>query len=219
MRFPDREQAGQDLAQSLAPYASPAAIVLALPRGGVIVARPVADSLNLPLDVLIVRKLGAPGKPEYAIGALAEVGSPRWNEEALRSLALPGHYLESEVRLAREEIARRQQVYRRGRLLPTLSGRRVILVDDGIATGYTMLVAAEAVREAGASEVIVAVPVAAPQSVRLLESVADRVIALVAPSPFFAVGEFYTEFGQVSDAEVLASLRTGENPLSAGSGV
>jgi putative phosphoribosyl transferase len=206
MRYADRQQAGDVLAIALETYATPAAIVLALPRGGVIVARPVAARLLAPLDVFIVRKLGAPLNPEYAIGALAEVGEPQWNDEALRYLGVTEAHQHAELEQARSEIRRRQQIYRQGRLAPEFAGRRVILVDDGIATGYTMLAAARSVRQAGAKEVIVAVPVAAPQSVVLFESVVDRVVALQTPYPFFAVGEYYTDFTQVTDAEVLAAL-------------
>jgi putative phosphoribosyl transferase len=221
MRFLDREQAGQSLAIALNAFISPITVVLGLPRGGIIAARPIADYLHAPLDALIVRKLGAPGNPEYAIGALAEIGAPQWNQDALRYLAILPPYLDAELARARDEIRRRQSVYRGGRQLAGLTGRRVILVDDGIATGYTMLVAAQAVRSDGAAEIVVATPIASPQSLLLLERAADSIVALQTPSPFYSVGEFYSDFNQVTDSEVLAALvprgrDVGDKPASGG---
>ncbi|MCL4367603.1 MAG: phosphoribosyltransferase [Actinobacteria bacterium] len=206
MQYHDRRQAGEALATAMAEHAGPNSIVLGLPRGGVIVAQVVAARLNLPLDVLIVRKLGAPGNPEYAIGAVAEVGEPQRNREVLHEFAISNAFLQRDLAQARSEIERRKALYRGGKDLPSLTGQRAILVDDGMATGYTMLVAAVAVKQAGASEVIVAVPVASREAVKALERHADRVIALQTPSPFFAVGLFYEEFSQVSDEEVRAAL-------------
>ncbi len=206
VRYRDRRQAGHALAVALSEYGASDSIVLALPRGGVIVARQVATELGLPLDVLIVRKLGAPGNPEYAIGALAEVGEPQYNRAVIRDFAIGEGYLQRDLAQARAEIDRRKATYRGGRDLPSLAGRRAILVDDGMATGYTMLVAAMAVKGAGAREVVVAVPVASEEAVRSLTGLAERVVALQVPSPFYAVGLFYDEFSQVSDDEVRAAL-------------
>ncbi|MCL4534588.1 MAG: phosphoribosyltransferase [Bacteroidetes bacterium] len=206
MRYRDRQQAGQALAAAMGEYAGSASIVLGLPRGGVIVAREVAAQLALPLDVLIVRKLGAPGNPEYAIGAVAEVGEPQYSREVMHQFAISNAYLQRELAEARAEIERRKALYRDGRDLPSLVGKRAILVDDGMATGYTMLAAAVAVRQAGASEVVVAVPVGSREAVEALGSRADRVISLLVPSPFYAVGLFYDEFSQVTDDEVRAAL-------------
>ncbi len=205
-RYRDRQHAGQALATTLAEYAGSRSIVLGLPRGGVIVAREVAQQLNLPLDVLIVRKLGAPGNPEFAMGAVAEVGEPQYNRSVVSDFAISEGYLQRGLAEARAEIERRKVLYRGGRDLPSLTGIRAILVDDGMATGYTMLVAAMAVKQAGAHEVVVAVPVASSEAVRTLRGPADRVVALHVPPSFYAVGQFYEHFAQTTDEEVRAAL-------------
>ncbi len=206
MRYHDRRHAGQLLAEALTQYAGPDTIVLGLPRGGVIVAREVAKRLGAPLDVLIVRKLGAPGNPEYAMGAMAEVGEPRVDRSVLRQLGGDEAFLEREIAEARQEIARRQALYREGQPLPSLEGKQALLVDDGIATGYTMLVAAIAVRQAGASWVVAAAPVGSPEAERALRLHTDEIVLLQTPSPFYAVGLYYDEFSQITDEEVRAAL-------------
>lgn len=206
MRFKDRKEAGGKLAAALARYSGATdAVVAALPRGGAVLGRVAADALALPLDLVVPRKLGAPGNPEYAIGALAEHGEAVWNEGERR--IYDEGVLERLVAQEREESLRRLRTYR-GALPPRdLSGKTVILVDDGVATGYTMRAAIRTARREGAARVVVAVPVAAPDAVELLKDEADEVIVLTAPEAFFAIGDFYDEFPQVSDEEVLRLMR------------
>jgi predicted phosphoribosyltransferase len=203
MLFEDRLDAGRQLARKLTGYANrPDTIVLALPRGGVPVAYAVATELRLPLDVFIVRKLGAPGHEEYAIGAIATGGVRILNQNAIRMLGLPMDAVERQERREREELARREKQYRGERPAPQLSGRTVVLVDDGLATGSTMRAAAAALRQQGVARIVVAVPVAPASTCREFESEADEVVCAVTPEPFYAVGQWYRDFSQTSDAEV-----------------
>jgi putative phosphoribosyl transferase len=186
--------------------------VLGIPRGGVPVAAAVAREIGAPLDVVVAHKLGAPGQPELAIGAVAADGTvliEPWGRELVGG---DEAYLR---RAAEDEIARarrREQALRRGRPAVDLRGRTAIVVDDGIATGATMHVAVLAAKAAGATKVIVASPVGAAESVARLRSVADEVVVLATPEPFYAVGEFYLRFGQVDDEEVAALLAAGARP-------
>lgn len=180
--------------------------MLALPRGGVPVAAEVARALAAPLDVLIVRKLGMPWQPEFAAGAIAPGGVLVLNPAARPGTSSLETLLEPVIEREREELARRERVYRRGRPPLDLKDRCVILVDDGIATGATMEAAAMAARAMGAKEVVVAVPVAPPDTVRRMGAHADRVVCAQRPVGFMAVGQFYLEFPQLSDAEVLDQL-------------
>jgi putative phosphoribosyl transferase len=203
--FADRVDAGRRLGAHVreALGASPDRLVLGLPRGGVPVAAEVARELGASLDVLVVRKLGAPSQPEVAIGAIGPDGAVL--------LHAHGRALDPETldRIRRRELAeleRRVRAYRGDRGPLVLTGRRVVLVDDGIATGATALVAVQAARAQGAAEVVVAAPVAAPDARDALAAVADRVIVLVAPERFWAVGEWYDDFRQTDDAEVMRLL-------------
>ncbi len=203
MLFQDRLDAGRQLADKLTRYANrPDTIVLALPRGGVPVAYAVASELNLPLDVFIVRKLGAPGHEEYAIGAIATGGVRILNQEAIRMLGLPMEAVERQERREREELARREKQYRGDRPTPQLRGRTVILIDDGLATGSSMRAAAAALREEGAARIVVAVPVAPAGTCKEFEAEADEIVCAATPEPFFAVGQWYRDFAQTTDAEV-----------------
>jgi len=201
--FDDRAEAGRRLAAALVGRVRPEALVLGVPRGGVVVAAEVARALKLDLDVIVVRKIGAPGNPEYAVGAVDEDGhviggrDPRVSEE----------YLEQAARTGREEIARRLSLYRGERPAPRIAGRDLIVVDDGIATGRTLLAALDSLRRRDAGSIMVAAPVASPDAAERIEDVADEFVALAAPKGFSAVGQFYREFGQTSDAEVVAILR------------
>ncbi|WP_457595141.1 phosphoribosyltransferase [Hydrogenimonas sp.] len=209
--FKDRFEAGERLAERLekmGPFEKP--IVLALPRGGVPVAYRVAKRLHAPLDVIIVRKLGAPFNEEFAIGALVE-GEPErivLNEEAVYRLGVGKEYLDRVVAKEREELHRRQKMYR-GEENPIehLSGRTVILIDDGIATGYTMKAALAAIREQHPAQIVVAVPVAPPDTLSEMERLADKVVVLETPEPFWAVGAHYERFDQTSDEEVIDLLK------------
>lgn len=201
--FQDREDAGRQLAQRLAGYANrDALLVLALPRGGVPVAYPVAEALDAPLDVIVVRKLGAPGQPELAMGAIALGGVQVTNPEVVRALSIPPETVAKVARRERVELRRREEAYRGARPFPELTGRTVILVDDGVATGATLRAAARAVRELHPAELVLAVPHGAPDSIASLEPEADRVVCLATPTPYLAVGAWYRDFGQTSDGEV-----------------
>jgi predicted phosphoribosyltransferase len=201
--FEDRADAGRALAKALGRKRGEAgAIVLALPRGGVPVAFEVAKELGLPLDVLVVRKLGLPWQPELAMGAIASGGAVVLNEDVLRLAGPSEAALEQVRRQELVELERREKQYRGARPPLDMKGRTGILVDDGLATGATMEAAVRALRTLGAKRVVVAVPVASPDARDRIAAVADEVICLSAPMLFSAVGQWYRDFGQTSDAEV-----------------
>jgi putative phosphoribosyl transferase len=207
MVFNDRQHAGTLLAVKLEQFREARPIVLGLTRGGVPVAFEVARALRAPLDVVAVRKIGAPGCPEYAIGAIAEGGAVYLNPAALRELELADEEVSALAEAEAVELARRVRVYRGDRPFPLLAGRTVILVDDGVATGATARAAARAARQRGAARVVLAAPVIAAQSVPELEADFDEIVAVQLPPAFLAVGYWYERFGQVSDGEVLDHLR------------
>jgi putative phosphoribosyl transferase len=195
------------LASELAGYrGQPDAVLLALPRGGVPVAAAIAQSLNLPLDVLPVHKIGAPMQPEYAVGAVASDGLVVLDEEAIAAMHISRADLDSIVAREQEELLRREREYRDGRPALALDGKVAILIDDGLATGYTMLVAVHAARRERAARVVVAVPVAPQETINRLRKEADEVVCAYVPPRLLAVGQFYENFGQVSDEEVRADL-------------
>jgi len=205
VRFADRADAGRRLADVVRPRIEGPAVVLAIPRGGVIVGAEVARALDAPLEVVVPRKLGAPGNPELGIGAVAP-GVRFVDPWTLSRLRVPDGYLEREVAAQEAEIARREEAYRRGRPRVELEGRVAIVVDDGIATGATAIASIRWARASRAERVVLAVPVAPRQSLGALEREADAVIALATPEPFLAVGEWYENFEQTTDDEVLAAL-------------
>jgi predicted phosphoribosyltransferase len=208
VRFADRRQAGQVLAQKLARYRGERdVVVLALPRGGVPVAYEVAKALDAPLDVFVVRKLGLPGHEEFAMGALATGGVMVMNPD-VRDLHVPEAALEAVVARERAELDRRERLYRGDRPPVALENKTVILVDDGLATGSTMLAAATAVKGANPKAVVVAVPVAATETCQALRSHVDDVVCAATPEPFRAVGLWYRDFAQVGDSEVHTLLET-----------
>jgi len=204
LRLPlhDRHEAGRLLAARLSP--EPTTVVLALPRGGVPVARPIARALGAPLDVLVVRKLGVPGQPELAVGAIAEGGLRVLNADI--ACDIDRQTLTEIERREGLEIVRRARLFRAGRSPLLLAGRRVVLVDDGAATGATMAVAIQAVRAQGAARVVVAIPVASPDTARRLQALTDEFICLATPEPFLAVAPWYRHFSQVDDATVVHLL-------------
>lgn len=205
--YRDRRDAGQRLAQELSTRAWDAPpSVLALPRGGVPVAYEVAAALEAPLDVLVVRKLGAPGHEELAIGALASGGAKVLNEDLVRRLGVDDAALDAIVQRELGELRRRESVYRRGMRSPAISGRTVVIVDDGVATGATASAAVEAVKALGASSVIVAVPVGPSATLRRLSLEADEVVCPTWRDDLSSVGEWYRDFSQTSDAEVVELL-------------
>ncbi|HXW67292.1 MAG TPA: phosphoribosyltransferase [Thermoplasmata archaeon] len=205
----DRHEAGRQLARRLTPYRGGTTVVLALPRGGVPVAAEIARALVAPLDILNVRKIGAPDNPEYALGAIAEGGVRRLDAVRARDAGYRPEDLQPVVALELAELERRARTYREGRERHPMSGRVVILVDDGVATGATMSVAIEAVRSQRPARVIVAVGVGPPETLERLRHEADEVVVLRTPADFFAVGEWYRQFEPVSDREVRRSLRPG----------
>jgi putative phosphoribosyl transferase len=207
MHFSDRHEAGRQLAPLLLAYAGQAdAVVLGLPRGGVLVAAEVARALKLPLDVFTVRKLGVPWNRELAVGALASGGVQVLDRDLMAELGLSMRDLQPVLDEEVRELARREQVFRAGRPLLELAGRTVILADDGLATGATMAAAVDAVRQAGAREIVVAVPVASDSACEELERRGVRCVSLVMPRPFYGVGHWYDDFHDTSDAEVLQAL-------------
>ncbi|HKZ75662.1 MAG TPA: phosphoribosyltransferase family protein [Actinomycetota bacterium] len=205
MIFEDRVDAGEKLAKALVDYSGADAVILAIPRGGVIVGEVVARQLGVPLDVVVPRKIGAPGNPELGLGAIApgvRVIDPRMVE----MLGVSESYLERQIAAEEEEIERRLRAYRGGRPSADVAGKVAVVVDDGVATGGTAFAALRWAKAQGASSVVLAVPVAPGASIGRLEQEADRVVVLSAPEPFFAVGEWYRRFDQTTDEEVVAAL-------------
>jgi len=209
--FKNREEAGELLAQELIQFRKdPSAILLALPRGGVAVAYQLSLALHLPLDVLITRKIGAPGNPEYALGAVSETGAVYWNREALLGLSLTERQLSAAVQAQQKEVTRRVALYRQGRPFPDLNDRTVILVDDGLATGATFFASVATARQGNPRRVIGAIPVGPRSTVEEARKLVDQLIVLRIPDPFYAVGNFYRDFEQVEDREVLQYLNLAE---------
>jgi len=206
--FKDRHEAGIALAGLLQGYARRNdVVVLALPRGGVPVAHEVATALHVPLDVFSVRKLGVPGHPELAMGAIASGGVQVLNDDVLAWYRPSADTLEAVARVEMRELARRERLYREGRPLMPVEGRTVILVDDGLATGSTMRAAVEAVRQLHARQVVVAAPVGAPDTCQALRRLADDVVCALTPDQFTAVGAWYLDFSETTDDEVRRLLQ------------
>lgn len=203
MIFHDRKDAGQKLAGELTAYAGrDDVIVLALPRGGVPVAYEVAAALDAPLDVFVVRKLGVPGHEELAMGAIASGGTRVLNDDVVGTLRISDDVIDRVANVERIELGRRERAYRDDRPLPSVEDKVVILVDDGLATGATMRAAVEALRQLAPKQLIVAVPVAAPETCVDLRGKADDVVCAATPRPFFGVGRWYENFSQTTDEEV-----------------
>ena len=206
-RFPDRKAAGRALARELAALHLVDPVVLALPRGGVPVGYEIARELSAPLDLVLVQKIGAPGHSEYAIGAIVDGENPELviDHESADAVGASEAYIASKIEAALKEIGRRRSAYGIDSRLD-LAGRTAIVVDDGIATGSTVKVALKAVREAGPERILLAVPVAPPDTLSELRELSDEVFCLIQPRPFYAVGAYYDDFGQTSDAEVVNCL-------------
>ena len=219
MLFRDRQDAGRQLAARLMHLRDlqPPPVVLGLPRGGVVVAAEIARALNAPLDVLVVRKLGAPHQPELAIGAVTDGEAPQYvlNKDLVQALDVDEEFLKYEIAQQFREVKRRQDLYRHGRPAVPVEGRTVIVVDDGIATGATVRAGIAALRNKNPQRIILAVPVAAADSLAVLAEEVDEVVCLAAPQNFVAVGRFYDNFDQTTDEEVIelldeaAATRTG----------
>ena len=208
MVYRDRKHAGELLAKALAGHAGEDTLIVGLPRGGVPVAYEVARVLGAPLDVFVVRKLGVPWQPELAMGAIATGGVLVRNEDVLRLMPGSEAALEKARRAEQRVLEERERRYRSGRPGLEVAGRKVVVVDDGLATGATMKAAVQALRQAGAGRVVVAVPVGPPDTCAELRQLADEVICLQEPPMFSAVGQWYDTFGQTSDAEVTRLLGT-----------
>ena len=204
MVFESREKAGQLLADRLKKYGKNS-LVLAIPRGGVVVGTEISKKLSCPLDVIITRKLGAPGNPELAIGATTSKGGLVLDRELIDKLEITQNYLHSEHKNQLAEARRREKAYTKGKT-PEIIGKTAILVDDGIATGSTMEAAIHAAREGLPRKIVIAVPVAPSQTAERLRNLVDDFVVLATPDPFWAIGEFYSSFPQVSDEEVIAIL-------------
>jgi putative phosphoribosyl transferase len=207
MLFQDRCDAGAKLALKLGKYQNRNdVVVLGLARGGLVVADEVASKLKAPLDVIVVRKIGAPGNPELALGAIAEQGEGVFNDALIHLLGVSPKELREEVQNQKKLLKERLNLYRKNSPALSLMGKTVILIDDGIATGASMLVAIQSVRSAGAKKIVLAVPVAAPDSLRKIDPHVDETICLFSPPDFEAVGSFYHRFEQTSDEEVIQLL-------------
>jgi predicted phosphoribosyltransferase len=205
--FRDRVDAGKRLAAALTDFSGKDAVVLAIPRGGVVVGYEIAAALDLPLDVIIPHKLGAPDNPELAVGAVAEDGSTVLDKQLIAYLGVDDRYIEEEKQRQREEIERRLKVYRQGMAPRELKGKDIIVVDDGIATGSTMKAALLSVKNQGAKSIAVAIPVGPPSTIDELKKLADHVVCLYTPEFFQAIGQFYDDFSQTNDEEVIELLK------------
>lgn len=207
-KYKDRHDAGIILAEHLKDYAHQEdVLVLALPRGGVPVGYEIATALSIPLDIFIVRKLGVPGHEELAMGAIASGGTVVFNESLMSQLSIEQQFIDSVLAAEQKELARRELVYRGNRPFPNLLGKTIILVDDGIATGSTMLAAVKALHKQKPASIIIAVPVAARSTCEELKTLVDKMVCPLMPINFYAVGLWYESFPQTSDNEVIELLK------------
>ena len=209
MVFRDRVEAGKKLAEALRGYGGKDVVVLGIPRGGVVVANEVAKSLQAPLDIVVTRKIEAPGEPEFALGAVTQEGEVLMDRQAAESLGASPDYLDDQIRKKREEVIDRMQRLRGGAPYPRLEGKVVLIVDDGIATGSSVSAAVISVKKRKPKRVVVAVPVAPRDAVETLSEDGTEVVCLETPGPFLAIGEFYRSFEQVEDMEVIRILGEG----------
>ena len=208
MKFKDRVDAGRQLADALESYqAKDDVVVIGLPRGGVVTAFEVAQILELALDIILTRKIGAPMQPELAVGALTQDGEPTFDQNLMEQLGLTQKDLEPVVAEERQEAKRRLQLYRGDKLPLDLNGKTVIMVDDGIATGATMRAAIKSARSLGAEKIVVAVPVSPADSLEKIKREVDDTVCLYVPAVFFGVGGFYEQFAQTEDEQVIRLLR------------
>lgn len=205
--FDDRSDAGKKLAVRLKKFSGKQTLVLGIPRGGVVTAYEIAKELNSPLDVIVPRKIGAPHDPEFAIGAVAPDGSIHLNDDAIKDLEIPEEYIKQAVEEELIETRRRMEVYRKNLKFPDVKGKIVIVVDDGIATGYTMFATIDFLRKLKPKKIVVAVPVSPPDTIEKLKESADDVICLETHEPFYAIGMYYKNFEQTTDEEVIEILK------------
>jgi putative phosphoribosyl transferase len=215
--FANRAEGGHRLAEALRHYrGKPDAIVVALPRGGVVTGSAVAEDLDLPLDVLVVRKLGTPGHHELAMGAIGPGGIRVVNDDVVSSFRIAPDRIDAETKRQQAELERRERRYRGDRPPLAFAGKTVIVVDDGLATGSTMQAAIAVIRQGKPARVVVAVPVAPLDTLERLGNVVDELVYLETPEPFFAVGSWYVDFDQVEDDEVIDLLRKSRSPATVG---
>ncbi|NWF52019.1 MAG: phosphoribosyltransferase [Nitrospirae bacterium] len=206
--FKNRSDAGIQLASRLKGYkGKEGVLVLALPRGGVVTGYEIARNLNVPLDIIIVRKIGFPGQPELGIGAVSETATIVLNDHLIYAYGISKEYIESEISTQREEISRRVKLYRKGKSLYGLEDKTIILVDDGVATGATIKAAIATLKEEKINKLVVALPVASPSVVEEIEKMVDEFVCIETPIDFMAVGSYYYDFTQVSDEEVVKLLK------------
>lgn len=203
MYFVDRQQAGEELGRSLVKYKDSNTVIIGVPRGGVVVAAQVAKALAAPLDVIIPRKIGAPHNPEVAIGAVTQDGTVLKDEAVVQILGISDKVINDLADQVAREISRRVKIYRGGRPGLKTAGKNAILVDDGIATGYTIKAALQSLRKTGARWLVLAVPVAPADTIEELAGLVDELICLQSPDPFYAVGQCYRDFDQTTDEEVM----------------
>ena len=207
MIYKDRKDAGAKLAERLKEYKeSPDVLILGLARGGVVLAAEISRILKLPFDLVMTRKIGAPFNPELALGAISETGKGYFNESLIQALGVSKTYLEETIQTEKKEAARRLTLYRKERPAPSIKGKIVVLVDDGIATGATMMAAALSAQSEGAKKIVVAIPVAPPSSLEFLDPAVDQIICLKPTEDFMAVSQFYEIFHQVEDGEIVTLL-------------
>lgn len=206
--FRDREDAGEQLAEALKDRGVEADIVLAIPRGGLPLGRAVADALGAPLDIVVAKKIGALGNPEYALGAVASDGAVWRNEAAIRGTGARDEYFARKREEEEGEARRKAERYRNGGEPPDLAGKRVVVVDDGVATGSTTRACLKGIKARGAAHIVLAVPVGPPDRIEELRRVIDEVVCLMTPAGFRGVGQFYQRFDQVSDTEAMTYLET-----------
>ena len=206
--FRDREDAGQQLAARLLHLRDSNPLIFGLPRGGVVIAAEVASVLGAPLDVMVVRKLGAPGRPELALGAITVGDDPHLtlNQDLIDLISVSDEYLQMEMDIQREEVKRRNHRYRQGRPAMSVEGRTTIIIDDGIATGATVLAGIMGLKERNPRRLVLAVPVAAPDSLEKLSRYVDEIVCLHAPDNFMSVGVFFSNFHQTTDDQVMELL-------------
>ncbi len=214
--FANRRSAGRQLSRRLQHLRQEKPVVLALPRGGVPVGFEIAERLDAPLDIILVRKIGVPWQPELALGAVVDGADPQViiNDKLAAELAVEEDYIRGETARQLQEIERRRQIYRGSRTPLPIAGATVIIVDDGIATGSTVRTALRAVRKAGARKIVLAVPVAPEDALKELSEDVDEIVCLSSPSPFIAVGAHYGEFAQVADADVVSLLEERAKAMS-----
>ncbi len=207
MLFKNRREAGEKLAAQLEAYKGRKPLILAVPRGGVTVAEPVWENIGGELDLIITRKIGAPYQPELAIGAVSGDGFVMLNNNIVSRLNVTEDYINTAAEKEQNEIRRRLKIYRGNRSMPLIDNRLVVIIDDGVATGYTLLAALRSLQEKNPAKLVLAIPVGPPDTLTMLENEVDELLCLEAPVHFSAVGQFYRQFDQVSDSEVTAILQ------------